>query len=319
MLLGLTVPLRSAANVASGIMKICPIMALLLASTVWSGCFPWPLPLPAKKDPKPFTVQDLSFIEPGTTTRSEVLERLGEPIVQRKGGDLMVYGAVQKRGFQLILVLTVAPIEGEVWTTPHYLLIRFDQDVVESHEVIRGKTGCASDGICIGRSIAFDRETFLRFYDRKRITDKSLILYEDEASEAARRAIPVDDSCLVYVYTKKIKPVLYSSPLYIAFDSETSHIGISAEGFVLRALLSGDHLLRAGISGETVPLVDHSEGHTDFACIAGEKFFFELDVKLEDLSSGWIGQENVLVIEILPVAASSARSDIANRRLILTE
>jgi hypothetical protein len=293
-------------------MKICSIIALLLVSTVWSGCIL--LPLPAKKDPEPFTLQDLSFIEPGTTTRSEILERLGEPIVQRKGGDLMVYGAIQKRGFQLISLFG-----GEVWTKPHYLLIRFDRDVAERQEVIRGKTGCTSDGICIGLSTVYERKTLWQYYHRKRVTDKSLILYEDEASEAARRAIPVDDSCLVYVYTKKIKPVLYSSPPYIAFDSEASHVGISAEGFVLRALLSGDHLLRAGISGEIVPLVDHSEGHADFACIAGEKFFFELDIRLEDVSPGWIGQKNVLVIEILPVAASSARSDIANRRLILSE
>jgi len=311
MFLGLTVPLRSAANVASGIMKIFAIMALLFVSTVWSGCIV--LPLPAKKDPEPFTLQDLSFIEPGTTTRSEVLERLGEPIVQRKGGDLMVYGTLQKRGFQLISFFG-----GEVWTKPHYLLIRFDHDVIESHEVIRGKTGCASDGICIGRSTVYERKTSWQFYDRKRITDKSLILYEDAASEAARRATPVDDSCLVYVYRR---PQTRYSPMYIAFDLEASHIGISGVGFVLRTLPSGNHVLRAGISDEIVPVLDWSEGHTSFACIAGDTLFFEVEAiyKRYHLWTCFPFCGEYIVFKILPVATPPAQADLADRRLILGE
>jgi len=111
--------------------------------------------------------------------------------------------------------------------------------------------------------------------------------------------------------------------MYIAFDSEASHIGIGTEDFVLRALPSDNHELRAGISGDLLLAysVDWSESHTVFACIAGETLFFELDIKQkQDSSSGWFGQkQDVVVAKILPIAASSARSYIAERKLILGE
>jgi hypothetical protein len=107
--------------------------------------------------------------------------------------------------------------------------------------------------------------------------------------------------------------------MYIAFDSEVSHIGIRKVGFVARVLPNGNHVVRAGISGIVGYPSDWSEGHSALACVAGETLFFELYVKEE-----WEGLDRlmappaVLVIKVLPVAASSARSDIADRRLILS-
>jgi outer membrane protein assembly factor BamE (lipoprotein component of BamABCDE complex) len=295
-------------------MKRFSIVALLLVSTVWSGCIPWPLPAPAEKDPTPFTQQDLAFIQPGTTTRAELLERMGEPVVQRRGGSLVVYGAVQKLGMQLVLVITVVPMAGDAAEKPHHLFVWFDNDdVVERQEVIRGDTGCTSDGICIGRSVAKMHTTSWWYLSEERMTEDTLVLYEDAASEEAKRAIPVDDSCLVYVYQRD---QFWNRPMYIAFDSKSSRTGVSEEGFVLRECSSGKHVLFAGMSNNVLAAAE-----TQFAleCIAGDTFFFEVDAIVKHESTGLFASTYHVVVNISPVAEERAREVLADRTFILAE
>lgn len=284
-------------------------LGLLVVGLALAGCIPVIIPAPSEQDPEPYDAVDLAFIQPLQTTRSELVARLGEPLLERDSGRLVVYGAVQKTGVQGVLFLFPVPVPlgGDARELAHHLFIRFDEAaVVERVEVVRD-VGCTSDQLCIDHSTSLDPAAQGGWYmdDKMMAAELAVIYARGSAADAARSSVADPTECILFVYQKR--GFFNRMSIFFAFD-EGKQAAISPEAFGSLHIPAGSHRLVAGIAGTPATAVVPIE------CRGGESFYVEFAVRAPGLF-----KKNVFTVRATPVESKTAAPEIASRGLLLTD
>lgn len=196
-------------------------LVLLLIIAYQSGCVP--IPIPGTQDP--FNKR-LSFIQPGITSRAEVLSRLSNPYQKRMGDKFFGYvGYERNTGVCFVTYINALCIAGG---TAHFIGIDFDDggrvkqvsramsDVTGSNTGVTNWKGCLPSGIC------FD-------YPSMMITAPA-----DKDAEA-KRFIARDNACSIYLIGPK-------SPI-------PASLSLNLDGKDAGSLGSGTYLLWTPPSG----------------------------------------------------------------------
>ena len=138
-----------------------------------TGCIPYP----TVPEELPFKDEEIAFIEPGVTTRQEVQQELKWPLSTQGSDRIAIYAEARTVGGWLLGSET-EPIESF-----HYLIVTYGaDDIVQSFDVIRGKKGCGSDGVCI-KNLGFEPWHVVVFARPKEDeTAKSFPVYAEQCS-----------------------------------------------------------------------------------------------------------------------------------------
>lgn len=83
----------------------------------------------------------LNFMEPGRTTREEVLLRLGQPSASFEKEKIFTYrlGQYGEQGYYIISPKTILPAQGASWQNVHFsLVIVFDEEGrLRKHKLVK--------------------------------------------------------------------------------------------------------------------------------------------------------------------------------------
>jgi hypothetical protein len=116
---------------------------VLLAFPLLSACIYIPAPI----EPEPYEGVNFDSIEPRKSTRTEVVELLGEPAITRREDSIWLYGRSRDVGY----VVTLLGEGGRV-KDHQFLVFEFNQDYVKSFELVEEGLGCSSNGICLAHA-----------------------------------------------------------------------------------------------------------------------------------------------------------------------
>ena len=108
-------------NCADAIVMACRMVLLVLIGVGLSGCFL--IPTPSVVGYSEITNKTIESLEPGKTTRADVLLILGEPGERLENDRIFVYHWEQIAGFGMIPTALGASI-----TNDHYLAFEFGPD-----------------------------------------------------------------------------------------------------------------------------------------------------------------------------------------------
>jgi hypothetical protein len=265
-------------------------ITLLAGGVGLAGCFPVLVPAPSEKDPVPYTEVDLASIQPQQTTRSELLAKLGEPLLERRGRQLAIYGAVQKTGVQAVLFLFPAPVPlgGDAKELAHYLFVQFgEDDVVNRLEVLRGE-GCTGDGLCIDHGTSVDEAARGGWYmDDKRMAAERAVVYETGTNaEIARMSKAAIGECVLFVY--QARGLFKGLPAYFTVD-DRNRSPISPKAFALLRIAVGSHRLVAELEG------CYGAAELPIECHGGTPLYVEIASKMPPLfKQGFTAQARLI-------------------------
>lgn len=177
---------------------------LLLASGVLQACVLVPFPVVPEKDE--FESGSISWIRPGESTRLNVVEQLGDPVVVRKGGNLAIYG--QSR--------TVAGwFFGAFWgsggTMPierkSMLMIDYDsRGIVSKVYVLRGEKSCIESGVCVEAEFELYETGKLMEHESTLVT--AVVYDSDNKTRPEQQFNRKHRFCGVYLYSSGVDEFL---------------------------------------------------------------------------------------------------------------
>lgn len=255
-----------------------------------TGCIPMVLPAPSEKDPVPYTETDLSFIRPGEATRDELIDRLGQPMLQRRAGQLAIYGKIQKTGTQAVWFLFPVPVPVglDARELAHHLVIQFDSNGVVTHfEVIRAES-CTSDAICVESTTERLEQEYMSLETGSKIlaADHAIVYDMGAAANAARASVARDSECLLFVVVNK-KGFAEDDPAYFRLD-RGSPSPIGPRVFALFQIARGTHAISSGKH-------DNPDRHTvSFECSGGTRMLAEITKEGPALRPGPDSDANLL-------------------------
>ena len=279
-----------------------------LVVPILAGCFPVVLPAPSAKDPVPYTELDLASVLPLTTTRGELISRVGEPLLQRRQGELAIYGTVQKTGVQGLLFLVPAPIpiSGDAREVVRHLFVNFDdQGLVESFEVVRGE-GCTNDNICIEHSTTSNGAAGDGWHTGdKRMSPEWAVVYDRGfAAVTARTSMATASECLLFVFQE---PGLFSGLATWFKLDDYDGVPLSPKAFALLHITRGSHRISAGST------IGHKTALLSVDCPGSKSLYVEIAAKIPNLF------EKDFSARVKFVDAKTGIEEIADRGLLLVD
>ena len=262
---------------------VTPAIFILIIS--FNGCLV--LPVPYRSD-DPFPDEKMSFLIPGTTTKTTVKEKLGNPWAHRFGEKIYVYAGGQRDWMWLWGVW--AGYTGGVGAVPtystHLLIIEFDKkDVVSAAQEFSGDSGDIKSGLYIinsgGYTHAIDLQNRVWSF-----SDERLILGASKFMEKQARQYhcPINKSVIFYYKN-------FSHILELKLDSILS-VDPGSDGFLVWIVDPGSHTISTAH--------DHHPEKLIIRCNPGESYYVE--------------HREGMIIE---VNKSNAEKEIAKRRLII--
>jgi hypothetical protein len=289
------------------------ICLLLLLALALPGCF---VPIPSIPGEAPYG-ETIDFLVAGSTTREEVLERLGPAPVSRQEGHLLIYGAARETAGR-ILAITIVPM-----TIPleelHFLFLEFDDDGVLRHSELsiagsNANDACDSHGHCIAGS-EWEIEGAIPFWVKSgdiRHGERALVTASHEEEQVAREMKPAEHGCLVYFFSKRKEPDWVDSLLakttawvYYAVDSQPRFTDINSHYFAVWRLAAGSHTIRA-MERDGDPVADFSVD-----CVDGRA----TSVVAQALPTVF-GASAAVEFSVIP--PDVARAEMQDRRMLLT-
>lgn len=176
----------------------------ILASTMLQACVLVPFPVVPEKDE--FAVDRTVWIRQGVTTRTEVVDRMGEPTVARQGGSLVIYGQAR----------TVAGwFFGSLWgsggTMPiekkSLLLIVYESsNLVSQIHVLRGKNDCTESGLCVEAEFELEETGGLMEHESDLVT--AVVYYSSDKNRPENQFRQDANTCGVYLYSSGVDEFL---------------------------------------------------------------------------------------------------------------
>lgn len=170
---------------------------IFFAGTMLQACVVVPFPVVPEEDE--LAPDHISWIEPGVTTRVEVVERMGEPTVVRQDGNLVIYGQARK-----VAGWFFGALWGSGGTMPvekrSVLLIDYESSgVVSQVQVMRGEKSCAESGLCVEAEFELEYTGELMEHESNLVT---AVVYdprdEDRPEKQFLRSVR---SCGIYLYS----------------------------------------------------------------------------------------------------------------------
>lgn len=191
---------------------------LLIPTLVLAGCIMVPVPLSTKAEEPHISEQELQPFTIGDTTRDDVQATLGKPDVTRRDNQLWIYGWNQYHGKSMMVsvvpLISPTPFVDNLYETFHVLFIEFDATGVLRNIVLEdlGDTGldtvheaCRQDGICV-RHWKLTQDPDDTTESIGRLNDSVTIVTASYTKDSnAKNFVPGEDTCGVYLYTKKDK------------------------------------------------------------------------------------------------------------------
>ena len=243
--------------------------AIVVLSGLLGGCVI--VPLPSVPQAQPFKDEQIAFVEVGKTTRQEVETKLGQPQVNRADGRLDVYGEARAVGSLVAGVYggsgSISPIE-----TFHYVMVRYDpDDVVTAFDVVRGKHGSTSDGICV--AAAFETvEAHGLWYDVESVLKNrfTILLAPENDDRHAKRFSVEPDKCGIYLFETRSGMPGHST--LNVFRTGRPGTPIQSDGYLYWTQSPGTAILEAATLTEHVPSQTF-----EFECAAGNLYFVEIN------------------------------------------
>lgn len=189
----------------------------LLVGAVLQACVLVPFPVVPENDE--FESSNISWIEPGKSTRQNVIERLGDATVVRNDGDLAIYGQAR----------TVAGwFFGGFWgsggtmpiETKSLLLIGYDRNgIVSQTEVLHGKNSCAESGLCVEAEFELEETGRLMEHESNLV---NAVVYDAPSQITRAQQIPLSNGvCGVYVYSSGADEFLHVEAAELGLTSVT--------------------------------------------------------------------------------------------------
>jgi hypothetical protein len=186
----------------------CLCIACLPCSLV--GCLILPV-----DDEEPFANDQLAFVEPGSTTRAEVLEQLGPPALSRKGDRIALYldeevkaWAMTQYGSGPIVKFACCVIEYD------------DEDLVADAETVSrmdSSQGCTDDGLCFKAVYEQEGEIGVAFVG-------AYVFARPQDDLAAKVFATDSERCGVYLYKTGSKPQFRDTLQVLRSGQETNYV-----------------------------------------------------------------------------------------------
>jgi len=188
--------------------KLAVPAGLLLLALSFGGCVPVPMPGAVLQS---FPEKKIGFIKPGSTTRADVVEKLGPPTLIANTGSIYYYEDTRT----VAITVGIVPSYGSDVTARDHLLIRFDErHLVTSVETIQNFTlktrQCTSSGICI--------EALGMKGGRFNLGLSAILLAPEAADTTAKKFQAPANGCSVYIY--------FQNPTYTRLWLDTQPAGV---------------------------------------------------------------------------------------------
>jgi len=157
------------------------------------------VPFPVIPEKNEFASGRISWLRSGSTTRTEVVEQLGEPIVVRNDGNLAIYGQART-----VAGLFFGALWGSGGTMPvekkSVLLIGYENTgVVSQVYVMDGKSSCTESGLCV--EAKFELEETGKLMELESNLVAAVIYDSGNGGRPERRFGRSIQSCGVYLYS----------------------------------------------------------------------------------------------------------------------
>ena len=228
---------------------------LLAVALLLHGCMV-PIPSVPGKPPYQGTVP---WLVAGSTTRAQVIERLGNPPIQRDRDRLAIYGASRETAARL-LGITIVPM-----TIPleefHYLFLDFDEaGVLARSELVVQPAGgeaqvCDSLGRCVS-NVHWKAEGAIPVWAHTgdiRRGELAVVTASLEQESRMRRLQAPGHGCLVYLFGSQRAPRWYEQlagmtpgSVHLALDAHPRHAAPQWHAlFSVWSVEPGPHTVRA--------------------------------------------------------------------------
>jgi hypothetical protein len=309
-----------------GVLRCLPLSMLLLCCAVsLGGCIV--VPFPSKAEPAPLPEAD--SIIAGLTNRTQILERLGEPLLVSLDGSRSVHAGIHRSGGGMLFGFGAGYSGGAFigrFQKLHLVFVRYGEDdtVLQWEHVIETPAPfdrvCMKDGTCVEELL----QPTEGFFDEYRVdAEHAVLLAGQEDSEQALLG-SADDGCLLYAALRldKDDPLSKFRPaerVEVSLDPPQQMRVLRPAGFVVWQLPADRYRLTALPDRDTrkrLPLVDEPERIRDIECRGGESRFVEIVLVARKLLPGF---RRPYELEIHELDAETGRRTMAARRLILSE
>jgi len=309
-----------------GVLRCLLLSMLILCCAVsLSGCIV--IPFPSKAEPPPLPEADSTIA--GLTTRTQILERLGEPLLVSLDGRRSVHAGIHRSGGGMLFGAG-AGYSGAAFIGRfqklHLVFVRYGEDdtVLQWEHVIEtpapfGRV-CAKDGTCVAELL----KSTEGFFDDYRVDAEHAVLLAGRVDGEQALLWSADDDCLLYATLRlgKEDPLSALRPaerVQLSLDPAQQTRVLRPDGFVVWQLPVDRYRLTALPDRDTrkqLHFVDEPERSRDIECRGGESRFVEIVLVSRKLGLGF---RRPYELEIHELDAETGRRAMAARHLILSE
>jgi hypothetical protein len=200
-----------------------------------TGCVVMPFPVVPEEDL--FAEKRVQFIQPGGTTRAQILKEFGAPRLSRMDGNLVVYGQARTVAdvFAGTIIGTggVNPIE-----TNSTLIVQYDEgNTVIRADVLRGAKECTEYGLCI--EARFDWQETGKMMEHDSVLTSAVVPSSGADDQLAKQFATAAEGCRVYLYSAGADTIVTAS------SSATGTNPLSQRGYLVWAGEPGSVSIRA--------------------------------------------------------------------------
>ena len=258
-------------------------VGLFVVSVTISACYPYAGPA--------YPEEKISKIEPGKTTREQVYEALGQPLVVRENGRLTAYAESR---------MTAWVVSGAFWTRDGCAVQYDDNDIVSSISVFDDGEGCTDDGYCVRGVYGGSGGTVHE--------SPGAIVFALETDDAAAKAFSVNqDRCAVFIYAtgNPLLPIIVSR-------SDAEPVIVDKESYLFWAVLPGTLSFDAAVLLANEKEPPDISAAVEVYCEPGGLYFVDIDYDTSWLS-GWAGGK----LRWNLAAPADGKRRVRERRLVL--
>jgi len=245
----------SPSSLARVLARLSVFMAIATA-----GCLPM-IPIPGAHGDDPYPEVMLDSLQPGVTTRDEVLARLGAAPIARRDGELLIYGAGMETGGRLLVIappFIPVTIPSEQF---RFLFLEFDatgllrsRQMVISPDLNAGEGTCDSQGHCL-HDVAWTTEGAFPVWSKSggvKEGERAVVTASIQEEDDARRLQTPQAGCTLYFFSRSLEPKWYqgfaamsTGTVYYALDDQPRFKDTHDALFAMWHLAEGRHRISA--------------------------------------------------------------------------